>query len=255
MLLSNHFNYLKMRKILRFLLFCLAVLPLVSCETTAPGEKRTIRTIETKTLKAVPGEKTVEQRFVQEGIASWYGPDFHEKRTANGEIYDMYEMTAAHKSIPFNVYVKVTNLENGKSVVVRINDRGPFVKDRIIDLTHTAAFKLGMLDKGTAPVKINGLGFIREVEGKRIYIAPTTYRIEGTLTLQVASFKSEENAASLAMQLKKGNFPDIHTTELEIGEEKYYRVLVGKYKLAEEAEEDMVRLIKAGFKGTHLLTE
>ena len=86
------------------------------------------------------------------GIASWYGPGFHGDRTANGEIYDMYAMTAAHKTLPFGTIVRVVDLETGKSVVVRINDRGPFIEGRIIDLSYAAALELGMVEKGLAKV-------------------------------------------------------------------------------------------------------
>jgi len=93
------------------------------------------------------------------GIASWYGPKFHAKKTSNGEIYNMYAQTAAHKTLPMNTIVKVDNLENGKSTVVRINDRGPFVSGRIIDLSNKAAHAIDMVKKGTARVKITVLGF------------------------------------------------------------------------------------------------
>ena len=99
--------------------------------------------------------------WTQRGIASWYGPNFHGGKTSNGEIYDMYAMTAAHKILPMNTMVKVTNLRNGRSVVVRINDRGPFVKGRIIDLSYAAGKKLGIDRTGTAPVKLKVLGFDR----------------------------------------------------------------------------------------------
>jgi rare lipoprotein A (peptidoglycan hydrolase) len=95
--------------------------------------------------------------FVERGVASWYGPGFHKVRTSTGEIYDMYGMTAAHKSLPLPAYVRVTNLENGRSCVVRVNDRGPFVGNRIIDLSYTAAAKLDMLRNGTAMVEIRTL--------------------------------------------------------------------------------------------------
>lgn len=91
------------------------------------------------------------------GVASWYGPSFHEKRTSSGEPYDMYAMTAAHKTLPLPTYVRVTNLENGRSVVVRVNDRGPFVANRLIDLSYTAAAKLDMLQQGTALVEVRAL--------------------------------------------------------------------------------------------------
>ncbi len=92
--------------------------------------------------------------FKQRGYASWYGKKFHGRKTSNGEIYDMYKMTAAHKTLPIPSYVRVTNLENGRQAIVRVNDRGPFHKNRIIDLSYTAAWKLGVLKKGTAKVEI-----------------------------------------------------------------------------------------------------
>ncbi len=96
--------------------------------------------------------------FTQRGIASWYGRENHKKLTASGELYNMYAYTAAHRTLPFGTLVRVTNLTNGRSVVVRINDRGPFVKGRIIDLSYASAKKLGLIKKGTAPVSIEVLG-------------------------------------------------------------------------------------------------
>ena len=95
--------------------------------------------------------------YRQEGIASWYGSQFQGRRTSSGEIYDMYRMTAAHKTLPLPTYVRVTNLENGRSVVVRVNDRGPFVDGRIIDMSFVAAIRLGMLGPGTARVEVVAL--------------------------------------------------------------------------------------------------
>ncbi|WP_226896435.1 septal ring lytic transglycosylase RlpA family protein [Poseidonibacter ostreae] len=111
------------------------------------------------------------------GIASWYGPNFHAKKTSNGETYDMYALTAAHKTLPMNTVVRVDNLENGKNVVVRINDRGPFVDGRIIDLSNTAAHAIDMVRKGTARVKITVLGYNGEIQNynapiKQAYKAP-----------------------------------------------------------------------------------
>lgn len=96
--------------------------------------------------------------YYEVGIASWYGPGFHGKRTANGEVYDMYGISAAHKTLPFGTIVRVVDLETGKSVVVRINDRGPFIEGRIIDLSYGAALELGMVQKGLAKV---GLKILR----------------------------------------------------------------------------------------------
>lgn len=103
------------------------------------------------------------QAFEQTGIASWYGQKFHGHLTSNGEIYDMYAMSAAHKNLPLPTYLKVTNLANSKSVIVRVNDRGPFHQSRIVDLSYSAAYKLDMLTTGTAKVKITA---ITEFEGK-----------------------------------------------------------------------------------------
>lgn len=115
-------------------------------------------------IKYYPFIANVGDKF--DGIASWYGPDFHSKKTSNGEIYDMYDMTAAHKTLPMNTVVRVDNLENGKSIIVRINDRGPFVRGRIIDLSNKAANEIDMVRKGTAKVKITVLGYNGEIENK-----------------------------------------------------------------------------------------
>lgn len=128
-----------------------------AAEEEAPPPEEAAEPIELK-KKAAPAKKTTRSaalgRVFQTGIASWYGPDFHGKRTANGEIYDMHKMTAAHKKLPFNTLVQVENLDNGRHVVVRINDRGPFVKDRIIDLSFKAAQQLGSYEDGVAPVTL-----------------------------------------------------------------------------------------------------
>ncbi len=96
---------------------------------------------------------------IQVGYASWYGPKFHGRKTASGEIYDMHALTAAHKSLPFGTLVRVVNLENGKSVVVRINDRGPYVKGRIIDLSYAAAKRIGLDKTGVAKVRLEIIGY------------------------------------------------------------------------------------------------
>jgi rare lipoprotein A len=98
-------------------------------------------------------------RFVQTGVASWYGKDFHGKKTSNGEIYNMHAMTAAHKTLPLGVFVKVQNTTNGREAVVRVNDRGPFVKGRVIDLSYAAAKRLGVDIAGTGFVRIEALGY------------------------------------------------------------------------------------------------
>ncbi len=126
------------------------------------------------------------------GIASWYGPNFHGKKTSNGEVYNMHDYTAAHKTLPMNTMVKVTNLDNQRSVVVRINDRGPFVGSRIIDLSYAAARKIGMIGKGTAPVELEVLGFDKTIQtlspgGKKEVILRN-------FAVQIGSFRRKQGA-------------------------------------------------------------
>jgi rare lipoprotein A len=118
--------------------------------------------------------KAVQPGYTQKGIASWYGPGFHGKKTSSGEVYDMRQLTAAHSTLPLHTLVKVTNLENHREVVVRINDRGPFVGDRVLDLSLGAATKIGMVKDGIVPVKLAVLG----PGNSRLAAKPTVSRPE-----------------------------------------------------------------------------
>lgn len=129
---------------------------------------------------------------IASGIASWYGPDFHGKKTSNGEIYDMHGLTAAHKTLPMNTVVKVTNLNNSKEVIVRINDRGPFVQDRIIDLSKSAANKINLIGTGTAPVKVQVIGFNGAINSTSTP-TPVTYA-GGTFMVQIGAFRNIDGA-------------------------------------------------------------
>ncbi|WP_367607155.1 septal ring lytic transglycosylase RlpA family protein [Legionella sp. W05-934-2] len=129
--------------------------------------------------------------FHQLGIASWYGPDFHKKRTSSGEVYDMYAITAAHKTLPLPCYVKVTNLTNGRSIIVRVNDRGPFHTDRIIDLSYSAAYLLGIIQAGTAKVSVDAVSMAN-------YADPV-----GEYFIHVASMSIYNNAKKLKKRLEK----------------------------------------------------
>lgn len=131
--------------------------------------------------------------FVEVGVASWYGKDFHGKLTANGEIYNMYGLTAAHRQLPFNTRVRVTNLSNGLQTIVVVNDRGPFVKNRIIDLTYTAAQQLDMLGKGTARVRLEAI----DITPPHRIINPN-----GEFYVQLAAFGSRANAEKLQAKLR-----------------------------------------------------
>lgn len=154
--------------------------------------------------------------FEEEGYASWYGPDFHGKKTANGEIFNTHDFTAAHKTIPFNSIVKVISLENNREVIVRINDRGPFIKNRIIDLSMAAAYSLDLIKHGTMKVKI-----ILLEKGDNKYYKHTDKK----WTIQIASFSKEEFAINLLNNLKNIS---IYATikKVTIDYKEYFRVVV-----------------------------
>src|SRR5262249_16415945 len=135
--------------------------------------------------------------FVERGVASWYGPTFHGEATSMGEQYDMYAMSAAHKTLPLPAYARVTNLRNGKSVVVRINDRGPFVANRIIDLSYTAAAKLDMIREGTTLVEVRALTASTPDKITRVAETPPP-----DLFVQAGAFSSEQNAHHLRDRLQ-----------------------------------------------------
>jgi len=170
---------------------------------------------------------------VQTGVASWYGPKFHGKATSNKEVYDMYDLTAAHKSLPFGTYVEVTNLNSGKSVTVRINDRGPFVKGRIIDLSYAAAKAVDMIDTGTAPVKLE---ILTEISPKKS---------SQKFSVQVGSFVQEDNARVLKNELQR-NFKNVYITPFKTVNQVYYRVRI-KAKNQDTALVVARRLLRAGY--------
>jgi rare lipoprotein A len=151
----------------------------------------------------------------QTGLASWYGPDFHGKLTSNKEIYDMYDMTAAHRTLPFGTQVMVTNLENGRAATVRINDRGPFVGDRIIDLSYAAARVLGMVGPGTARVRLNIIKGASPAPGG------------GGWSVQAGSFISKDNASRLATEIEDRGYAGVKLSEYRTPAQVYYRVRVG----------------------------
>ena len=193
--------------------------------------------------------------FVEEGLASWYGKDFHGRKTSNGEIYDMYAMTAAHKTLPMNVFVKVTNLNNNRFAIVRVNDRGPFVKNRIIDLSYTAANKLDVVSPGTAPVKIEALGFReRSSRGQKPqYSHPKSYDL-GPYTIQVGAFSIEDNAHRLADQLRP-RFGAASVAEGWVKGKKFYRVRVGLYESLSTADKARHQIESNGFRDSFIVAK
>ena len=157
------------------------------------------------------------------GVASWYGPDFDGEPTTSGEIYDQNGMTAAHPSLPMNTVVHVTNLENGKEVELRINDRGPFAKDRIIDLSRAAAEKLDMIGPGTAKVKVEVMEWPSDAPAS----ARDIHRILH-YAIQVGSYLDRENAESMEKIMKR-RFRDVELNSVEIKGTTYYRIEVGNF--------------------------
>ena len=162
-------------------------------------------------------KKTIPIGYTQRGIASWYGPNFNGKRTSNGEIYNMYAFTAAHKTLPMNTIVKVTNLRNNKKVIVRINDRGPFVANRIIDLSYAAGKKIGLDKSGIAPVKLQVIKF----KGKN-YISG--YKI------QVGAFLRKRGAEKTAKKYRKFGY---NTEIAKI--DGFYKVFITGFKTYNKA--------------------
>ncbi len=181
--------------------------------------------------------------YSEQGIASWYGKDFHGKLTANGERYDMYGMTAAHKILPFGTQVRVTNLNNNRSIVVRINDRGPFVSNRVIDLTRTGAEKLDMIAEGTAPVRLETLGSVQGLSDGDL---------TGRFYVQVGAFARKENADALSAALRQQGYGVRVYFSDQVG---YWRVQVGPYASLKRAESAASGRVGADFPGSFIVAQ
>ncbi|MBE1424432.1 rare lipoprotein A [Desulfomicrobium macestii] len=169
--------------------------------------------------------------YSETGVASWYGSDFHGKKTANGERYDMYQMTAAHRILPMHTRLVVRNLDNGRTTEVRVNDRGPFVGNRIIDLSYAAASVLGVVGPGTARVSL------QTIAGQRIqYVGP--------FYVQYGAFVVEENARRLRSRLVSRGFAGTRIAKGELHGTTFWRVQVGAFSSLGEAESMRLRLTK-----------
>jgi rare lipoprotein A len=192
--------------------------------------------------------------FRQHGIASWYGEDFHGKKTSSGEIYNMYAMTAAHKTLPLGTYVQVSNLDNRQKVEVRINDRGPFVRDRIIDLSYSAAKEIGLIGPGTARVEVVALGSLVTTDGGsgRTYVQGDYY--SGNFTFQVGAFLNRTNAERLRQELSR-QYKNAHIATYNNGKDVFYRVRVGKTATLAEAIAYEANLIQKGFADVFVVAE
>ncbi len=196
--------------------------------------------------------------YRERGVASWYGKKFHGRRTANGEIYDMYAMTAAHKTLPLPTYVRVRNLRNNRSAIVRVNDRGPFLQNRLIDLSYAAASKLGIVASGTGIVEVEVVS--PDDSKKQIAGAPAVEIISTAsaasppaetetsaaprLFLQVGAFTEWDNASSLRIRLERAGFRPIFVQSVLIQsptseskkQTRIYRVRIGPLANVEEAD-------------------
>lgn len=195
--------------------------------------------------------------FRQRGLASWYGRKFHGRKTASGETYNMHAKSAAHKTLPLGTWVRVRNLDNQKTLDVRINDRGPFVKGRIIDLSYQAAKILGVVGPGTAPVEIVALG--RAVagansnkSGKRTYV-PVAYT-NGPFAIQVGAFQDRRNAQRLRRRLDK-TYKHAHVVAYDNGRDVFYRVRVGRCQTLKEAIAYEQIVIQDGYPSAMIVAE
>ena len=211
------------------------VTPLPDVLESPPAPKSMALSPPSDQRTAVPFEPPLAvrpTRFVQTGIASWYGPGFHGKRTANGEIYDQHALTAAHQSLPLGTDVMVTNLENEQAIEVRINDRGPFVEGRIIDLSLAAAKSIGVYAPGTALVRVEVLS------------APTP-RLAVLYAVQVGSYTDADKASALKQALTE-YFSSVYISPLSSGRFRYYQVRLGPFIERAQAEHQARFAARAG---------
>lgn len=209
--------------------------------------------------------------YVERGIASWYGEKFHGHKTSNGEVFDMYEMSAAHKSLRIPGYARVTNLDNGRSVIVRVNDRGPFHGDRLIDLSYAAAKKLGYQGKGTARVEVAAITVRKDGTmtlagqpysggGETVPVEAVAERSEtdggaSALFVQLGSFSSRNPAEALLGKVKSVIENPMRVREVDTASGRFHRVQVGPFSTPDEARKAQARLENRGFGQTILLTD
>ena len=232
-------------------LCAVAVLLFTSCGSTPPstpqGHPKPYR-VDGTWYKPIPDAKG----YVEQGVASWYGRKFHGRKTSSGEIYDMYAMTAAHKTLPLGTWVRVQRRDTGKQIEVRINDRGPFVRGRIIDLSYTAAKQLDMVGPGTARVEVVALGKRRRTTTGDTYIPMDYYN--GAFTFQVGAFSSRDNADRLRAKLNQ-RFINAHVVPYDRGDAVFYRVRVGRCNDLETAEVYEQYLADNGFPDAFIVAE
>jgi len=194
--------------------------------------------------------------FVESGKASWYGHPFHGRRTSSGEVYDMHKITAAHKTLPLHTVVKVTNLTNGKHIILPVNDRGPFVKGRIIDLSYAAAREIDMIGPGVTDVSVVALGRevgrLREKDGVKPLLESQDFQT-GEFTVQVGAFENRENAVRLAERLRVV-YKEVSIVPYVDGKDRnLHRVHVSLSRTLEDARVAQKKLEEMGFKDAFVL--
>lgn len=178
--------------------------------------------------------------YRERGLASWYGSKFHGRPTSSGEPFDMYKVSAAHKTLPLPSWVEVTNLDNGKTLVVRVNDRGPFKEGRIIDLSYAAAIKLGVLDTGTAPVEVRTIALDEPAPDQ--IVSPLSLPVE----LQAGAFSRRDTAERVARDLEHGDIDNVRVERARVGRNTVWRVRVGPVWEAAHARTLTRRIIALG---------
>ena len=199
--------------------------------------------------------------YVDRGIASWYGKKFHGRRTSNGEIYDMYAMTAAHKTLPIPTYVEVKNIRSGKKIIVRVNDRGPFHEGRIIDLSYAAAQKLGTSGKGTGMVEVRAIDPRSWKPGQsnqpvRTVDTSSDANPDAKIYLQLGAFSSRDNAQRLLVQTVGNAISGVFIKQGINGNgEPIYRVRIGPLATIDLADSMISRLLSANFDEFHVVIE
>ncbi len=197
--------------------------------------------------------------YRERGVASWYGTKFHGRRTSSGEPYDMYAMTAAHKTLPLPSYLRVTNLQNGHTVVVRVNDRGPFHPNRIVDLSYAAARKLGITATGTGLVEVEAITPGR-APAPAIRVAQAAPGATGPalppgLYLQVGAFVSRHNAEQLQMRLASSDLGQVHIQPGAAGTRSVYRVRLGPLGSVQQADQLAETLASMGYADPRIVIE
>lgn len=211
--------------------------------------------------------------YSEVGTASWYGEDFHAKYTANGEVYNMHTLTAAHRTLPLPSIVRVTNLENGRSLVLRVNDRGPFAKNRIIDISKRGAQLLGFQNKGTAKVRVEIMAeeskdlkqaILNKTETKLAQQLPednagavqsytSQQALKGKYFVQAGSFSSREVADDLTARLTR--FGNISTMPADVNGNRYYRVRMGPYTCEADARKALAQIENFGVAGAAVIKD